>query len=645
LSIELSILSSDNKSINFVIAFHALLPATIMRQYLLLILKMFLFWWFIFLMNRLVFIIYFFNKFNDVPAVDTAASFLHGFALDVSAISYLMLLPLLLLLLQQFIAILFFRQFLFIYNMLLLILTSFICVYDLAIYTDWGTKLSYRAMQYLEFAGQGAAFTDLPAVLILLAIVLLQVTAGLILLRLVLRPVSLSYRYNPTLRLPLTVFHLLLIGVLVLGIRGGWQQIPINESSAYFSKHQVANDAAVNTFWNAGKKALSTGRYQQDHPYRFFTDEEANGRIAKLFVSEKDTTLRVLTAARPNIVIFLLESFTADVVESFGGEKNVTPFLDSLAHNGLLFSSIYSQGFRTDQGLASVLSGFPAQPNFSVIMSPEKYKSLQFLPEVLASHGYQNSFFYGGETGFANMKAYLLQSGIINITDKSSFDADEMNAKWGAHDGYVFQHQAAAIQKEHEPFFSVVLSLSSHEPFTVPMETKFPGNDVPSKFKNSCAYTDLSLQAYFNSIKNAAWYANTLFILVADHGHLQPRNRNPREPARFHIPVIFFGEVINPVFRGGKIENLGMQTDLPATILSQLEISSEAFTWSNNLLNPYRKNFAYYTSDDAFGWMTDNGTMLFDFKTDSVTHSTLTASEVADGKAYLQKLFNQFISF
>ena len=177
----------------------------------------------------MVFIIYFFNKFNDVPAVDTAASFLHGFALDVSAISYLMLLPVLLLLLQQFIAFSFFRQFVFIYCLLLLILTSFICVYDLAIYTDWGTKLSYRALQYLEFAGQGAAFTDFPAVLLLLAIVILQVTAGLILLRQVLRSVSFSYRLSPTLRLPLTVFHLLLIVVLVLGIRGGWHRFIILE--------------------------------------------------------------------------------------------------------------------------------------------------------------------------------------------------------------------------------------------------------------------------------------------------------------------------------------------------------------------------------------------------------------------------------
>ncbi len=621
------------------------LLSTAMRRYLLFLLKMFLFWWFIFQMNRMVFILYFTGKFAGVPLTDTAASFLHGVALDVSAISYLMLLPLLALLFQQYIPALYFRRFLYVYSLLVLLLTSLLCVYDLAIYSDWGTKLSYRAMQYLAFAGEGAAFTDLPAVLLLLVILLIQVFTGLALLRLVLRPAASSFRFDIARKWQLPIFHLLLFGVLVLGIRGGWQQIPINESSAYFSKFQIANDAAVNTFWNAGKKALSSGKYQRQKLYRFLPDEEADARVAKLYHPEKDTTWRVLTATRPNVVLFLLESFTADVVESLGGEKNVTPFLDSLARNGLLFRNIYSQGFRTDQGLASVLSGFPAQPNFSVIMTPEKYKSLQFLPEVLASHGYQNSFFYGGETGFANMKAYLLQSGIINITDKSSFDEKEMNAKWGAHDSYVFQQQAKAIQKEQQPFFSIILSLSSHEPFTVPMETKFPGNDVPSKFKNSCAYTDLSLQAYFNTVRQAPWYANTLFIFVADHGHLLPRNRNPREPARFHIPVLFYGEVINQDFRGKSIDNLGMQTDLPATLLSQLDISSEAFTWSNNLLNPYRKNFVYYTSDDAFGWMTDNGAMLYDFKSDSITQSSLSKTEADDGKAFLQKLFKEFLAF
>ncbi|MGB3075343.1 MAG: LTA synthase family protein, partial [Chitinophagales bacterium] len=427
--------------------------------------------------------------------------------------------------------------------------------------------------------------------------------------------------------------------------RGGWQQIPINESSAYFSKKQLLNDAAVNTVWNAGKKFMQDNKSLYTNPYRFLPKNEANDLVKTLFTVQKDSTISVLTTTRPNVVLFLLESFTADVVDALGGEKGVTPNLDSLIQHGLLFNTIYSQGFRTDQGLADVLSGFPAQPNFSIIMQPEKFKHLNFLPERMAANGYHTSFFYGGEAAFANMKAYLLAAGIEKITDKNSFSADEMNAKWGAHDGYVFQKQATDISSERVPFFSVILSLSSHEPFEVPMETKFPGEDAAAKFKNACAYTDQSIGEYFERVKKEEWYQNTLFIIVADHGHLQPYNRNPREPARFHIPLIFYGPVIRESFRGTKISNLGMQSDLPATLLAQLKIPYREFAWSNNLLNPFRNNFAYYTSDDAFGWMTDNGSMLYDSKNNTIQNHHLSETEMKSGKAYLQTLFDEYISY
>jgi len=143
--------------------------------------------------------------------------------------------------------------------------------------------------------------------------------------------------------------------------------------------------------------------------------------LKELYAPKKDSVISVLTTNRPNIVLFVLESFTADVFEALGGEKGVTPNLDSTLHHGILFNNIYSQGYRTDQGLADVLSGFPATPNFSIMMQPEKYPKLPFLPKILSDAGYHNSFYYGGELDFANMKAYLLQSGISDLHDKSSY--------------------------------------------------------------------------------------------------------------------------------------------------------------------------------------------------------------------------------
>lgn len=616
-----------------------------MRHYLLLIIKLFFFWWIIFSINRLLFILFFFQKFDGIGASEIAAAFLHGAALDLSAACYLMVIPALFVMLHMMTSFAWLRSFIFIYSAGVALIASLVCVYDLAIYSDWGTKLTYRAMQYLAFANEGAAFTDVSDILVLLILVILQMGIAILLLKRMLNNGSAVSRLHSPGTVPAFIFSILLTAALILGIRGGWQQIPINESSAYFSQHQVVNDAAVNTLWNAGKKALDNNKARHSNPYRFLDAGEAESRVNGLYTPSKDSVIQLMNTTRPNVVIILLESFTASVVASLGGEKDVTPYLDTLIRRGFLFSNIYSQGFRTDQGLASVFSGFPAQPNFSIVMSPEKYASLHFLPGIMADHGYHNSFFYGGETEFANMKAYLLKAGIFRIVDKSSFPAGEMNAKWGAHDGYVFRKQAAAMKNEKTPFLSVILSLSSHEPFTVPMETRFAGSDIPSQFKNSCAYTDLSLKEYFEQVKQEVWYPNTLFILVADHGHLQPRNLSPREPARFHIPLLFFGEVLRPEFRGKRTDCLGMQTDLPATLLSQLQMDAKEFTWSNNLLNPYRNNFAYYTSDDAFGWLNDDGAMLYDFKTNNVVQSTMDPDQAKDGQAFLQVMFEQYTRF
>jgi phosphoglycerol transferase MdoB-like AlkP superfamily enzyme len=369
--------------------------------------------------------------------------------------------------------------------------------------------------------------------------------------------------------------------------------------------------------------------------------------VSQLYSAKKDSVIPVLTTDHPNIVLFVLESFTADVFEALGGEKGVTPNLDSVIHHGLLFTNIYSQGYRTDQGLADVFSGFPATPNFSVIMQPEKYPRLSFLPKILAGTGYHNSFYYGGELGFANMKAYLLQSGISDLHDKSSYTKDEMNAKWGAHDEFVFRKQAKEAGGEQQPFFSVVLSLSSHEPFQVPMVMKFPGDDLPSKFKSCCYYTDHCIGAYLQSVSKSEWYKNTLFIFVADHGHILPRNRRPDEPARFHIPIIFYGDVLKPEFRGAAISNIGMQCDLPATILSQLKLPHKQFQWSNDLLNFYRNNFAYYSFDAGIGFINDHGSMRYDFSDakPDISGKDFSQTDVDEGMAFLQELFGEYVSF
>ena len=213
---------------------------------------------------------------------------------------------------------------------------------------------------------------------------------------------------------------ILVSGLLFLGIRGGWQLIPINESSAYFSDRQPVNDAGVNTLWYVGKQLIAQRRALNTNPYQFLPSQDAQQRVAALYKKDEDP-IQILNTTRPNIVLIILESFTADIIHPIGGDSGITPNLDTIIHNGLVFSNIYSQGFRTDQGLVSVLSGFPAQPNFSIIMQPEKSQHLATISQQLKDSGYHLSFYYGGELGFANMKSYLLHAGFDDLHGKEIF--------------------------------------------------------------------------------------------------------------------------------------------------------------------------------------------------------------------------------
>ncbi|MBA3648083.1 MAG: LTA synthase family protein [Chitinophagales bacterium] len=605
----------------------------------------------IFFINRGTFIIFFHQKFADVPLIEVMLSFWNGLRLDFSASSYLIVIPLLILITQQLFRFSFAGKLLTIYSTIILAWLAFLCLFDIGIYRDWATKANARAFAYLKQMSDAIEFTDWTFIILSGLIFLALMVAGWKLYKYFFQNERFTSAENLTKKITAISVYLLLLPVLFLGVRGGWQLIPINESSSYFSRHQILNDAAVNTFWYTSKNFLQYGKSSEENRYHYFSSLDVEQKINSLYNTQNDSTISVLTNNRPNIVWIILESFTADVIQSLGGDTGVTPNMDTIIQHGLLFNNIYSQGFRTDQGLVSYLSAFPTQPDFTIITQTEKLQHLSFIPKILDSIGYHTSFYYGGESGFANMKTYLIDAGIEKIVDKSSFTLSQMSAKWGAHDQYVFEKQAAEMNIEQQPFFSIVLSLSSHEPFFIPIPSKFPGKSEPALFKSACYYTDQCLGNYFRSIKNTEWYKNTLFILVADHGHRLPRNRELDEPGRFHIPFILFGDVLKPEYQGKQLRMLGMQLDIAATLLSQLQIASSNFEWSNNLLNPYRNDFAYYCYDSGFGWMRDKDAITMRFDNKSITYhpvgnnNSISVSEFNNGKAFLQKLMEEFSNY
>jgi phosphoglycerol transferase MdoB-like AlkP superfamily enzyme len=175
-------------------------------------------------------------------------------------------------------------------------------------------------------------------------------------------------------------------GILLIGVRGGFQTFPISRSDAVFSTNPVLNDIAVNPTWNIAKDCLEYVANNRSNPYIEMPDDQAQAIVESLFSVSKDTTLFILTQAKPNVVFIVLESWTAYASKSLGGD-NFTPKFDSLASNGLLFTRCYSNGYISDQGVPAILSSQPCTRRMSLINQAQKARKIPCINEVMAKNG------------------------------------------------------------------------------------------------------------------------------------------------------------------------------------------------------------------------------------------------------------------
>jgi phosphoglycerol transferase MdoB-like AlkP superfamily enzyme len=446
----------------------------------------------------------------------------------------------------------------------------------------------------------------------------------------------------------ISISFCLLLATFLL-IRGGWQLSPINQSMSYYSDKPIENHAAVNTFWNLFRDILNN-RGGRTNPYTYLPETQANQLVDSLYFESEILSPEILKTSKPNVVFIILESFTADVVESLGGEKNVSPQLEKLIKEGILLENTFASGDRTDKGLVAILSGFPSQATQSIIKENGKQEKLPAISQVFKNAGYSTSFYYGGESEFAGMKSYVMSHAYDKLIDKHEFASDDMNSKWGAYDGKVFEKQLKDLNQQKQPFFSTLLSLTNHEPFELPVKPKFPGEDLKNRFKSTAFYTDSCLGAFIQSAAKQAWYKNTLFVVVADHGHRLPKDEFENwHPRRYRIPLIMFGDVLKPGFRGKKISKFGGQTDIAKTVLNQLKMDSSPFKWSKDLLNPHSADFAFFDWDNGFGWATPTQILTFDNVSKQVIYrenKTEQDTELENrGKAYLQKVYQTYLDY
>jgi phosphoglycerol transferase MdoB-like AlkP superfamily enzyme len=235
---------------------------------------------------------------------------------------------------------------------------------------------------------------------------------------------------------------------------------------------------------------------------------------------------------------------------------------------------------------------------------------------------------------------------VQKIKEGNDFDYPaHKTGKMGVQDGDMTNIFIDEINQLKEPFFTNWFTLSSHSPYDQPSSHRIDWAERDNDFLNSVAYTDSCLGIFFNAAKKETWYRNTLFVIMADHGHVSPRNWKYGSSQKLRIPCLLYGEVLKDDFKGTKQAKIGGNLDIASTLLHQLELdfAPEDFPFSKNLLNPYSQDFAPFTMHNGYGWKSKDGEYAFSIASkQDIVFEDSTASVKETGKAYFQIAFEHF---
>ncbi|WP_226789292.1 LTA synthase family protein [Polaribacter reichenbachii] len=585
--------------------------------------------------------IYYFDKTQEINFLTILKTFLYGLRLDLSFAAYLSIIPFLLIIFSIFINKKRIVSIIKWYTIVLIIIINLLLLIDAGLYQAWGTRLDTSILPYLNtpelmlstVSNSQLIFGTLAWFII--SYVFIQIFNKNI------KKYSSLIDLGKWLEIP--VFLILTLSLLI-PVRGGLQIIPINQSNVYFSDKMFANHAAVNFIWNF----FNTLTHKTDgiNYYKYYDEQTAlnieKERKTQLLKANIDS---VLNTDKPNVILILWESLPGKIVGSLGGEPDVTPNLNRLSKEGILFTNFYANGDRTDKGIPAVLSGYYPQPVERIMATPNKTRSLPMLPQKMIDLGYKTTFYYGGDLNFGNMNTYLRNAGITNFVDGNDFDTKDWSSKWGAYDDVFMKKLASDLSASpQEPFFNIALTLSSHEPYDIKCEYKFGKDTHDNTFRSAHHYTDKTIGDFVEFAKKQPWYKNTIIVIMSDHGHSSPKHTGPYfSPKKFRIPMLWLGGALNK--KGIEISAISSQVDFSYSLLDLVNGDNKDFIFSKNIFNTSNKQYAHYIFNKGYGTISKEGVFIYDYISQKpildIGDKTSTLDSL--GKAITQNAYEDFL--
>jgi phosphoglycerol transferase MdoB-like AlkP superfamily enzyme len=431
-----------------------------------------------------------------------------------------------------------------------------------------------------------------------------------------------------------TLILIINIGITIIILRGGLQLRPIGITNA----GEFVESKYVPLVLNTPFSILKTVEVRGIDPKIYFENETEMKTFIDPHKKGQPGVFKKL-----NVVVIALESFSKEFIGALNpGKKTYTPFLDSLIGQSLVFTNAFSNGKKSIEGIPAIVAGIPSWSDEPFITSRYGNNQINSLANLLKAEGYSTSFFHGGTNGTMGFDAFAGMAGYSNYYGRTEYNNEnDYDGNWGIWDEEFLQYTAKTLEKEKQPFFSTLFTLTSHHPYPIPERYKSIYKEGPLEVHKTIQYTDHSLKLFFETAQKMPWFNNTLFVLAADHTGISDHPFYANRLGNYAIPIIYLpGSDLK-----GIDSTFTQQIDIMPTIMDYLNYPKPFFAFGSSVFDTTTSHYAfiyhagyhelienYYVSQFADGRKLD----LYDFKTDSILKNNI-IDRHPDIQSYMEK--------
>ena len=587
----------------------------------------FLFFWIASLVVRTAFLLWSFSK-ADLTFGDIVVLYLKGFVFD-TAVAVFLCLPYalyLLILPQKFMRTAWNRRITYGWFCLTILFVLFSFFAEFPFWAEFESRFNFLAIDYLIYPYEVVSNIHQSYPLPVLIPVMLLLSTGVMVLFYKLKLFQRSFASNTSAARRFTISGGLIAAGALFAL---FLSVSFSETSTNHYRNELGK-AGIFSFFAAFKN-----RELDYYPFYRIEDETKIFDIVRSELSEPDAEFlsdahsirRIIHSTdsvqqKPNVILICIESFSADFMGYFGNTKNLTPHIDSLAVNSLVFTNLYATGTRTVRGMEALTLHIPPTPGNSIVRRPNN-RQLFNIGTIFKAEGYQSTFLYGGDGYFDNMNAFFGNNGFdiidrgrkMNVREKFTGKRTTIPDKevrfanaWGICDEDLYE---AAIRDADEkynqqlPFFQFVMTTSNHVPYTYP-EGKI---DIASGSGRSGAvkYTDYALGQFIRQIREKTWFENTVVIVVADHC-ASSAGKNEINVAKYHIPCLVYN--LKGDYAIHSIDKQCSQIDVFPTLFALLGWTYESNFFGKNVLSDDFHPRAFVGTYQKLGYLQSDSLLI-----------------------------------